>query len=238
MWRWQSDWELSHTSAQRRAVRLPRKVLQVLLPHPHWLAHRNQVTLSLYVRLLFCIFISRCTHYSQYLSKAVTDILLTGDIFVHVCAMIYSSVISPAAPSSPLSSGDEQAERGFFVRMKSTLTKRGLHVKSSGYKVSLSSHTAPVSQNHCSLKIISLRAILPLLTVDLCSGYGKAMYCTSCVFFMQSSESGVTGKTIHTEGVYNQDLDYGQIFLSNCSASKSEKKDFKVDFISNKTSNI
>ncbi|XP_027003876.1 neuronal PAS domain-containing protein 1 [Tachysurus fulvidraco] len=39
------------------------------------------------------------------------------------------------APSSPLSSGDEPAERGFFVRMKSTLTKRGLHVKSSGYKV-------------------------------------------------------------------------------------------------------
>ncbi|XP_062872735.1 neuronal PAS domain-containing protein 1 [Trichomycterus rosablanca] len=39
------------------------------------------------------------------------------------------------APSSPLSSGDELAERGFFVRMKSTLTKRGLHVKSSGYKV-------------------------------------------------------------------------------------------------------
>ncbi|XP_053362791.1 neuronal PAS domain-containing protein 1 [Clarias gariepinus] len=39
------------------------------------------------------------------------------------------------APSSPLSSGDEPVERGFFVRMKSTLTKRGLHVKSSGYKV-------------------------------------------------------------------------------------------------------
>ncbi|XP_007260958.3 neuronal PAS domain-containing protein 1 [Astyanax mexicanus] len=39
------------------------------------------------------------------------------------------------APSSPLSSGDELAERGFFIRMKSTLTKRGLHVKSSGYKV-------------------------------------------------------------------------------------------------------
>ncbi|TSN57783.1 Neuronal PAS domain-containing protein 3 [Bagarius yarrelli] len=39
------------------------------------------------------------------------------------------------APSSPLSSRDEPVERGFFVRMKSTLTKRGLHVKSSGYKV-------------------------------------------------------------------------------------------------------
>ncbi|XP_061073467.1 neuronal PAS domain-containing protein 1 [Conger conger] len=39
------------------------------------------------------------------------------------------------APSSPLSLEDETSERGFFIRMKSTLTKRGLHVKSSGYKV-------------------------------------------------------------------------------------------------------
>ncbi|XP_011480853.1 neuronal PAS domain-containing protein 1 isoform X1 [Oryzias latipes] len=39
------------------------------------------------------------------------------------------------APSSPHSSADDPPERGFFIRMKSTLTKRGLHVKSSGYKV-------------------------------------------------------------------------------------------------------
>lgn len=36
-------------------------------------------------------------------------------------------------------------ERSFFVRMKSTLTKRGLHVKASGYKVGVSSQ-APVFQ--------------------------------------------------------------------------------------------
>uniref|UniRef100_A0AAV2J2L9 Neuronal PAS domain-containing protein 1 n=1 Tax=Knipowitschia caucasica TaxID=637954 RepID=A0AAV2J2L9_KNICA len=42
----------------------------------------------------------------------------------------------PAAPSSPHShSADDSPDRGFFIRMKSTLTKRGLHVKSSGYKV-------------------------------------------------------------------------------------------------------
>ncbi|XP_061575369.1 neuronal PAS domain-containing protein 1 isoform X2 [Cololabis saira] len=41
----------------------------------------------------------------------------------------------PAAPSSPHSSADDPTDRGFFIRMKSTLTKRGLHVKSSGYKV-------------------------------------------------------------------------------------------------------
>ncbi|XP_057695074.1 neuronal PAS domain-containing protein 1 isoform X1 [Corythoichthys intestinalis] len=40
-----------------------------------------------------------------------------------------------AAPSSPHSPADEPPDRGFFIRMKSTLTKRGLHVKSSGYKV-------------------------------------------------------------------------------------------------------
>ncbi|XP_065137650.1 neuronal PAS domain-containing protein 1 [Paramisgurnus dabryanus] len=39
------------------------------------------------------------------------------------------------APSSPCSPVSELSERGFFIRMKSTLTKRGLHVKSSGYKV-------------------------------------------------------------------------------------------------------
>ncbi|XP_071353190.1 neuronal PAS domain-containing protein 1 isoform X1 [Trachinotus anak] len=41
----------------------------------------------------------------------------------------------PAAPSSPHSPADDPPDRGFFIRMKSTLTKRGLHVKSSGYKV-------------------------------------------------------------------------------------------------------
>ncbi|XP_053279611.1 neuronal PAS domain-containing protein 1 [Pleuronectes platessa] len=39
------------------------------------------------------------------------------------------------APSSPHSPANEPTERGYFIRMKSTLTKRGLHVKSSGYKV-------------------------------------------------------------------------------------------------------
>ncbi|XP_056297895.1 neuronal PAS domain-containing protein 1 [Pseudoliparis swirei] len=39
------------------------------------------------------------------------------------------------APSSPHSPANEPHDRGYFIRMKSTLTKRGLHVKSSGYKV-------------------------------------------------------------------------------------------------------
>ncbi|KAA8594328.1 hypothetical protein FQN60_005162 [Etheostoma spectabile] len=39
------------------------------------------------------------------------------------------------APSSPHSPADDTPDRGYFIRMKSTLTKRGLHVKSSGYKV-------------------------------------------------------------------------------------------------------
>ncbi|XP_023669425.1 neuronal PAS domain-containing protein 1 [Paramormyrops kingsleyae] len=39
------------------------------------------------------------------------------------------------APTNHLKPEDESWDRGFFIRMKSTLTKRGLHVKSSGYKV-------------------------------------------------------------------------------------------------------
>ncbi|XP_066561842.1 neuronal PAS domain-containing protein 1 [Amia ocellicauda] len=41
----------------------------------------------------------------------------------------------PVETPSPLPPDDDPPDRGFFVRMKSTLTKRGLHVKSSGYKV-------------------------------------------------------------------------------------------------------
>nr|XP_005996103.1 PREDICTED: neuronal PAS domain-containing protein 1 [Latimeria chalumnae] len=37
--------------------------------------------------------------------------------------------------ASPLLLDTEGLERSFFIRMKSTLTKRGLHVKTSGYKV-------------------------------------------------------------------------------------------------------
>ncbi|XP_051789965.1 neuronal PAS domain-containing protein 1 isoform X1 [Erpetoichthys calabaricus] len=40
-----------------------------------------------------------------------------------------------ADASSPISLEEECPNRNFFIRMKSTLTKRGLHVKSSGYKV-------------------------------------------------------------------------------------------------------
>lgn len=46
-----------------------------------------------------------------------------------------SASSSSSAPSSPHSPADDPPDRGFFIRMKSTLTKRGLHVKSSGYKV-------------------------------------------------------------------------------------------------------
>ncbi|XP_069500672.1 neuronal PAS domain-containing protein 1 isoform X2 [Ambystoma mexicanum] len=38
-------------------------------------------------------------------------------------------------PPSPVALENDALDRSFFVRMKSTLTKRGLHVKTSGYKV-------------------------------------------------------------------------------------------------------
>ncbi|XP_037833564.1 neuronal PAS domain-containing protein 3 isoform X2 [Kryptolebias marmoratus] len=48
----------------------------------------------------------------------------------------HSETPEPVESSSPsLLSPDNSLERSFFVRMKSTLTKRGVHIKSSGYKV-------------------------------------------------------------------------------------------------------
>ncbi|XP_052009152.1 neuronal PAS domain-containing protein 3-like isoform X2 [Xyrauchen texanus] len=48
----------------------------------------------------------------------------------------HSETPEPVESSSPsLLSPDNILERSFFIRMKSTLTKRGVHIKSSGYKV-------------------------------------------------------------------------------------------------------
>ncbi|XP_034273885.1 neuronal PAS domain-containing protein 3 isoform X3 [Pantherophis guttatus] len=47
-----------------------------------------------------------------------------------------SETPEPVETTSPsLLSTDNNLERSFFIRMKSTLTKRGVHIKSSGYKV-------------------------------------------------------------------------------------------------------
>ncbi|KAM9842265.1 neuronal PAS domain-containing protein 3 [Aulostomus maculatus] len=48
----------------------------------------------------------------------------------------HSETPEPVESSSPsLLAPDNSLERSFFIRMKSTLTKRGVHIKSSGYKV-------------------------------------------------------------------------------------------------------
>uniref|UniRef100_A0A3Q3IVA5 Neuronal PAS domain protein 3 n=1 Tax=Monopterus albus TaxID=43700 RepID=A0A3Q3IVA5_MONAL len=48
----------------------------------------------------------------------------------------HSETPEPVESSSPsLLPPDNSLERSFFIRMKSTLTKRGVHIKSSGYKV-------------------------------------------------------------------------------------------------------
>ncbi|XP_029454790.1 neuronal PAS domain-containing protein 3 isoform X1 [Rhinatrema bivittatum] len=47
-----------------------------------------------------------------------------------------SETPEPVESTSPsLLTTDNNLERSFFIRMKSTLTKRGVHIKSSGYKV-------------------------------------------------------------------------------------------------------
>ncbi|XP_029316924.1 LOW QUALITY PROTEIN: neuronal PAS domain-containing protein 3, partial [Cottoperca gobio] len=48
----------------------------------------------------------------------------------------HSETPEPVESSSPnLLASDKNLERSFFIRMKSTLTKRGVHIKSSGFKV-------------------------------------------------------------------------------------------------------
>ncbi|XP_059770055.1 neuronal PAS domain-containing protein 3 isoform X1 [Balaenoptera ricei] len=48
----------------------------------------------------------------------------------------HSETPEPVESTSPsLLTTDNTLERSFFIRMKSTLTKRGVHIKSSGYKV-------------------------------------------------------------------------------------------------------
>ncbi|CAB1331156.1 unnamed protein product [Coregonus sp. 'balchen'] len=47
--------------------------------------------------------------------------------------MVTADSVESTSPS--LLSPDNTLERSFFIRMKSTLTKRGVHIKSSGYKV-------------------------------------------------------------------------------------------------------
>ncbi|XP_031435595.1 neuronal PAS domain-containing protein 3 isoform X2 [Clupea harengus] len=46
-----------------------------------------------------------------------------------------SETPEPESTSPSLLAPDNTLERSFFIRMKSTLTKRGVHIKSSGYKV-------------------------------------------------------------------------------------------------------
>nr|XP_057945913.1 neuronal PAS domain-containing protein 3-like isoform X2 [Doryrhamphus excisus] len=47
----------------------------------------------------------------------------------------HSETPEPESSSPNVLSPDNCLERSFFIRMKSTLTKRGVHIKSSGYKV-------------------------------------------------------------------------------------------------------
>uniref|UniRef100_A0A8D0CB74 Neuronal PAS domain-containing protein 3 n=1 Tax=Salvator merianae TaxID=96440 RepID=A0A8D0CB74_SALMN len=74
-----------------------------------------------------------------------------------------SSRLSEASKSDPAE--DDALERSFFIRLKSTLTKRGLHVKTSGYKVihvtgRLRPRLPSFSHNHAALgRVIGLVAL-------------------------------------------------------------------------------
>lgn len=55
------------------------------------------------------------------------------------------SLFVPEASPIEVPPSSRVQERSFFIRMKSTLTKRGLHVKASGYKVGVSSLPQPLT---------------------------------------------------------------------------------------------
>lgn len=57
-----------------------------------------------------------------------------GVFCVRVNWLCFVASVESSSPS--LLAPDNTLERSFFIRMKSTLTKRGVHIKSSGYKVS------------------------------------------------------------------------------------------------------
>ncbi|OWK16118.1 NPAS1 [Cervus elaphus hippelaphus] len=65
----------------------------------------------------------------------LSQVELTGS---SVFDYIHPGDHSEASPTE-VSPSSRVQERSFFIRMKSTLTKRGLHVKASGYKVGVSS---------------------------------------------------------------------------------------------------
>lgn len=65
---------------------------------------------------------------NQYIDLLFLSVFINLYVFVCFCSSVESSSPSLLAPDNTL-------ERSFFIRMKSTLTKRGVHIKSSGYKV-------------------------------------------------------------------------------------------------------
>nr|XP_006627773.1 PREDICTED: neuronal PAS domain-containing protein 1 isoform X1 [Lepisosteus oculatus]XP_015196457.1 PREDICTED: neuronal PAS domain-containing protein 1 isoform X1 [Lepisosteus oculatus] len=75
----------------------------------------------------------------------------------------------PEETLSPLCPEPDPLERSFFIRMKSTLTKRGLHVKSSGYKVIHVTgrlHSRPGSSSPRTLGLVALAHTLPPSTLS------------------------------------------------------------------------
>ncbi|XP_078262658.1 neuronal PAS domain-containing protein 3 isoform X5 [Rhinoraja longicauda] len=56
-------------------------------------------------------------------------------LYISETVSIYLGLSQVKSTSSILLTIDNTLERSFFIRMKSTLTKRGIHIKSSGFKV-------------------------------------------------------------------------------------------------------
>uniref|UniRef100_A0A3B5LGK1 Neuronal PAS domain protein 3 n=1 Tax=Xiphophorus couchianus TaxID=32473 RepID=A0A3B5LGK1_9TELE len=85
----------------------------------------------LYISETVSIYLGLSQSGSSYFYFVHESLLVSS--FLFACLCVVRCAVESSSPS--LLSPDNSLERSFFIRMKSTLTKRGVHIKSSGYKV-------------------------------------------------------------------------------------------------------
>uniref|UniRef100_H3DRC2 PAS domain-containing protein n=2 Tax=Tetraodon nigroviridis TaxID=99883 RepID=H3DRC2_TETNG len=129
-----------------------------------------------------------------------------------LCILIYFNFFRLDVSSSPsLLAPDNTLERSFFIRMKSTLTKRGVHIKSSGYKVihvtgrlrirMALTHSRSVPNQIMGMVRIDCQMFVTRVNMDL-----KIVYCENRVSdYMDLTPVDVVGKrcyqVVHAEDV-------------------------------------
>lgn len=99
-------------------------------------------------------------------------------------SVFFSSSVETTSPG--LLTTDNTLERSFFIRMKSTLTKRGVHIKSSGYKVSWVWEGDTANQRQSTLSFPTAFG-----SVELAYGTGSVAYHRLPGYFSTSTETSL-----------------------------------------------